>query len=179
MGSLEGLVISEFKIIEDIPTNAELLGYGTDFGKGGADPTTTIAFYYYDGSIIWDEVVYQTRLRDSEHIEILKRKNVSPKLKNYCDNSEPSKIKELVLGGFKNSVGEKKETIDYGTDLINEKSTMVTRRSKNIITELQSYTYDDKGKPNDEFNHTIDAARYFYVGKFGVNAKKKKFSIRS
>ena len=173
VGSLDGLVISEVKIIDEIPTNAELLGYGTDFGKGGADPSTTIAFYFFDGNIIWDELIYQSRLRDSEHIELLKKNNVNPLFKNFCDNSEPSKIKELVLGGFKNSVGEKKETIDYGTNLINERPLMVTRQSKNTIRELQSYIYDENGKPKDEFNHTIDAARYFYVGKFGVNKKLK------
>ena len=175
VGSLEGLIIPEFQIIDSIPSDAELLGYGTDFGKGGADPTTTTAFYSYDGAIIWDELVYQSRLRDSEHIELLKKAEVNRLLKNYCDNSEPSKIKELVLGGFKKSVGEKKETIDYGIDLINEMPIMVTRRSKNIINELSSYTYkeDGSGNPIDAFNHTIDGARYFYVGTFGVNAKKK------
>lgn len=170
VGSLDGLVIPEITIIDEIPKDAELLGYGTDFGKGGADPTTTTAFYYYDGNVIWDEVVYQSRLRDSEHIELLKKNNVDPRKKNYCDNSEPSKILEIKLAGF-NAVGEKKETIDYGLDLINEKPVMVTRRSKNITKELQSYTYSETGKktPIDDHNHSIDGARYFYVGMWGVS----------
>lgn len=176
IGSLEGLVIPEHEVIDNIPAGAELLGYGTDFGKGGADPTTTVAFYYYDGAIIWDEIVYQSRLRDSEHIDLLKKAGVNSNLYNYCDNSEPSKIKELQIGGFKNSKGLKKETIDYGVNLINERPLKVSRRSKHIIEELGSYIYGDNGKPIDDFNHTIDAARYFYVGKFGVLNQKPAIS---
>jgi len=89
IGSLEGLVIPEHEVIDNIPAGAELLGYGTDFGKGGADPTTTVAFYYYDGAIIWDELLYQSRLRDSEHIDLLKKAGVQAEYNNFCENSEP------------------------------------------------------------------------------------------
>lgn len=172
-GALEGLVIPNYKVIDDIPAGAELLGYGTDFGKGGADPTTTVAFYYYDGAIIWDEILYQSRLRDSEHIDLLKKAGVKAEYNNFCDNSEPSKIRELQLAGYRNAKGLKKETIDYGLGLINDRPIRLTRRSKNIVEELGSYVFDDKGKPIDKFNHTIDAARYFYVGKFGAKNKGK------
>ena len=171
-GVLEGVIFKNYEIIDSIPPEAELLGFGTDFGKGGADPTTTTAYWYYDGSIIWDEVVYQSQLLDSQHISLLKSSGLDLKKPNYCDNSEPSKIKELVRAGIK-AEGPKKETIDYGLGLIQDRLFKVTARSRNIIEELRKYKYDDDNMPIDAFNHCIDNARYFYVAKFGANVKKK------
>ncbi len=178
VGLLEGVIITNYKTIDNIPEGAEFLGFGTDFGKGGKDPTTTTAYYYYDGQIIWDELIYQSQLRDSEHITLMKKTGLNLRKKNFCDNSEPSKIRELTIGGI-NAVGEKKETIDYGIGLIQETPFLVTSRSLNIISELRKYKYDDDGKPIDDFNHCIDNARYFYCGKYGANTKKKRFSIRA
>lgn len=77
VGTLEGTILKDWSDIDAVPVGAELLGYGTDFGKGGSDPTTTIAFYYFDGEIIWDEVVWQSQLRDAEHIQLLKAAGAS------------------------------------------------------------------------------------------------------
>lgn len=180
VGTMEGTILRDWSDIEDVPAGAELLGYGTDFGKGGSDPTTTIAFYYFDGEIIWDEVVWQSQLRDAEHIQLLKAANVDKFKPNFCDNTEPSKIKELQLGGFREAEGRAKETIDYGISLIQDRGHFrVTARSLHLKEELRKWKYKekkketDKGEPIDAFNHGIDAARYFYVGKFGVNVKTK------
>lgn len=172
IGVLEGVIISNYEVVSNIPVGAELLGFGTDFGKGGADPTTTTAYYYYDGHVYWDEVVYQSQLRDSEHIKLLKDSGLNLKKPNYCDNSEPSKIKELKLAGIA-AEGPKKETIDYGLGLIQDRPFKVTARSLNIINELRKYKYDSDGKPIDTYNHSIDNARYFYCAKFGANVKPK------
>ena len=172
-GNVEGLILSDWEIINSIPEEAEYLGSGTDFGKGGADPTSTTDYYWYDGKVIWDEVVYQSQLRDSDHIKLLNESNPHRRsLKMFCDNSEPSKIRELKLAGY-NAVGDKKETIDYGLGLIKENSFYVTARSLNVLKELRSYKYDDDGKPIDMNNHAIDNGRYFYVGKFGVKQKQQ------
>ena len=177
IGILEGVIINNYEVVDNIPIDAELLGFGTDFGKGGADPTTTTAYWYYDGFIYWDEIVYQSQLRDSQHIALLKSTGLDLKKPNYCDNSEPSKIKELQLAGIA-AEGPKKETIDYGIGLIQDRPFRVTSRSRNIIKELRQYKYDDDGKPIDDFNHCIDNARYFYVAKFGAKEVKKKVTYR-
>lgn len=173
-GTMEGTILRDWSDIDAVPVGAELLGYGTDFGKGGTDPTTTIAFYYFDGEIIWDEVVWQSQLRDAEHIQLLKAAGASPTVPNFCDNTEPSKIKELQLGGFRLAEGRAKETISYGIGLIQDRGFFrVTARSLHLKEELRKWKYKDDGQPIDAFNHGIDAARYFYVGKFGANAKTK------
>ena len=173
-GNVEGLIFKNWEIIDSIPLGAEFLGFGTDFGKGGADPTTTTAYYYYDGVVIWDEIVYQSQMRDSEHALALRNSGLDIRKKNRCDNSEPSKIRELQIAGI-NAVGEKKETIDYGIGLINERPFAVTARSQNIIKELRGYKYDENGKPQGA-DHSLDNARYFYVGEFGAMSVKPKLS---
>lgn len=173
VGIMEGTIITNWDQVNAIPANATLLGYGTDFGKGGQDPTTTIAVYWFDGEVYLDEVVWQSQLRDSEHIAALKKAGASVKVDMFCDNSEPTKIKELQLGGFKQAQGGKKETIDYGIGLMQEYRINVTSRSLNLIGELRKWKYDDNGAPIDDFNHGIDAVRYFFVGKWGANVKKR------
>lgn len=174
VGTLEGTILQNWKIVDTLPPNAELLGYGVDFGKGGPDPTTTTAIYYYDGIIYLDEIVYQSALLNSEHVALLKAAGVNMKLPMYCDNAEPSKIKELVNAGF-NAIGNKKETINYGIEKIQEATLRVTARSLNLIAELRKWKWSDKDKttPIDAFNHCIDGIRYFFVGKWGVNATGK------
>ena len=170
VGTMEGTIIQNWTQIDSVPQDAVLLGYGVDFGKGGNDPTTTVAIYYYDGVVYLDELIYQAQLRDSEHVAHLNRLNVNPNVPMWCDNSEPSKIKELVIGGYKNAKGGKKETIDYGIGLMQDKPIRVTSRSLNLISELRKWKYDDNGEPIDDFNHLLDAVRYFYVGKWGAGS---------
>ena len=173
VGTMEGTILQNWTQVNDIPKDAALLGYGVDFGKGGADPTTTTAIYYYDGIVYLDELIYQSQLRDSEHITKLKALGVNTSVPMWCDNTEPSKIKELQLGGFKNAKGGKKDTIDYGISLMQDKPIRVTSRSLNLITELRKWKYDDNGEPVDDFNHALDGVRYFYVGKWGALASGK------
>lgn len=172
VGTMEGTILQNWKQVDTIPPNAELLGYGVDFGKGGADPTTTTAIYYYDGIVYLDEIVYQSQLLNHQHVALLRAAGVNTKLPMYCDNSEPSKIKELVNAGF-NAIGNKKETIDYGIEKMQEATLRVTSRSLNLIAELRKWKWSDKGIPIDAYNHLIDGIRYFFVGKWGVNTTGK------
>ena len=171
VGTLEGTILQNWRQVDSIPPAAELLGYGVDFGKGGGDPTTTVAIYYYDGIIYLDEIIYQSALLNSEHIALLKANGVNPKLPMYCDNSEPSKIKELVNAGF-NASGPKKETITYGIEKMQEATLRVTSRSLNLIEELRKWKWLGDA-PIDAFNHCIDGVRYFFIGKWGANATGK------
>lgn len=174
IGQVEGTIITDFEVVHKIPNEATLIGYGTDFGKGGADPTTTTAVYYYDGLIYWDEIVYQVGLRDSTHAELLKERNVDPTKPNACDNSEPTKIKELQLRGFPNAKGYPKETIEYGIGLLQRFPIRITQRSENILNEVYKYKRDANGKPKDKDNHAIDGIRYLYVALMSAGRERPK-----
>ena len=163
IGSLEGVCIKEWKEIK-MPEEARLLCYGMDFGYSN-DPSTLIALYKYNDSYIFDEVIYQKKLLNSDISDLFKTHSINGIV--YADSAEPKSIAELRTYGHKVLPCTKgKDSIVYGINLINQNKIFVTSRSKNLIKELQSYTWmkDREGntinKPIDSFNHCIDAARY-------------------
>ena len=180
IGSLEGVCIKEWKEIK-LPLEARLLCYGMDFGYSN-DPTTLIALYKYNNAYIFDEIIYQKKLLNSDISKLLKENDIREIV--YADSAEPKSIAELKTYGHKVLPCTKgKDSIVYGINLINQNEIYVTDRSKNLIKELQSYTWmkDREGntinKPIDAFNHCIDAARYAITSQL-KNPNKGSYNIR-
>jgi phage terminase large subunit len=163
VGRLEGACIPDWREI-DLPSDARLLCYGMDFGYS-VDPTTLVALYKYNDSYIFDEVIYQKGLLNSEISNLLKSNNVTDII--YADSAEPKSIAELnSYGHMVLPVSKGRDSIVYGINLINQNKVYVTSRSKNLKKELANYTWmqDKEGntlnKPIDAYNHAIDATRY-------------------
>ena len=180
IGSLEGVCIKEWQEIK-LPLEARLLCYGMDFGYSN-DPTTLIALYKYNDAYIFDEVIYQKKLLNSDISNLFKAHDINALV--YADSAEPKSIAELRTLGHKVLPCTKgKDSIVYGINLINQNKIYVTSRSKNLIKELQSYTWmkDREGntinKPIDAFNHCIDAARYAITSQLQT-PNKGKYNIR-
>ena len=179
LGMLEGVVFSNWKIIDTIPKEARLLGIGLDFGYTN-DPTAIIEIYAYNGQRIVNELVYQNGLVNSE---IAKRlpKNVIV----YADSSEPKSIEEIRrLGITIKGVTKGKDSINYGIDVMQRQDYLVTSQSVDLIKELRSYIWDtDKTgrrlrKPIDFNNHAIDALRYHEMETLGIGATYGSYAIR-
>ena len=177
VGSLEGVVFSNWESISHVPDNAKLLGYGMDFGYTN-DPTTLIACYKLDNKIIFDEVIYRTGLLNSDIKDLFNNYNVGKNVV-YADSAEPKSIAELRRYGFYVLATSKgRDSINYGINILQQYNFKVTKRSTNLIKELRSYTWDkDKtgvtlNKPVDAFNHGIDAIRYFAMMKLNNNIGK-------
>jgi len=180
VGSLEGVCIKEWQEIK-LPLEARLLCYGMDFGYSN-DPTTLIALYKYNDAYIFDEVIYQKKLLNSDTSNLFKAHDINAIV--YADSAEPKSIAELRTLGHKVLPCTKgKDSIVYGINLINQNKIYITSRSKNLIKELQSYTWmkDREGntinKPIDAFNHCIDAARYAITSQLQT-PNKGKYNIR-
>tara|TARA_R110002167_G_scaffold223914_2_gene429290 strand:+ start:874 stop:2037 length:1164 start_codon:yes stop_codon:yes gene_type:complete len=178
IGSLEGVCIKEWQEIE-LPTESRLLCYGMDFGYSN-DPTTLIGLYKYNDAYIFDEVIYKTKLLNIDISELLKANDITEII--YADSAEPKSIAELKT--YKHKVmpcTKGKDSIVFGINLINQNKIYITSRSKNLIKELQSYTWmkDREGntinKPIDDFNHCIDAARYAISSQLQTPNKGKYF----
>ena len=162
VGSLDGVVFDNWQIIESLPKEAQYKKSGLDFGYTN-DPTTCIDKYELDGKIIYDEALYQKGLTNSEIASLIKD------FKRYviADSAEPKSIKELNNFGIR-TIGAIKgqDSISFGIQAIQEKPFFVTARSKNMIRELEKYTWakDKNGNvlnvPIDAFNHCIDPIRY-------------------
>lgn len=176
LGIQSGAIYNDWSEIDSVPLNAELLGSGMDYGFSN-DPSSLISVYRYDGDIIIDEVVYQKGLLNSQLAALIKDSNAKNSI-IYADSAEPKSNAELKHYGLSILPVEKgKDSINYGIQLIQEQHLKVTSRSTNLIKELQNYTWakDKDGNqlsvPIDNWNHALDALRYFFLMKF---SKKKQ-----
>lgn len=116
MSELEGRIYNNWEIVEHIPNNARLLGYGLDFGFKN-DPTALVAIYYCDNKYIFDEIIYEVGLKNSEIAKIIK--NLPEKATVYADSAEPKSIKEIY---------------DYGVDIVPAKKLLIV-----LIGELNIF----------------------------------------
>ena len=165
VGSLEGVCIPDWQEIEQVPTQARLLGYGMDFGYS-IDSSSLIALYKWDDAYVFDEILYRKQMLNRDISNFLKNNNIDDYI--YADSAEPKSIAELNTYGHKVlPVTKGRDSIVYGINLINQNKIYVTRRSKNLIKELGGYIWleDKQGntlqKPNPTSgDHAIDAARY-------------------
>jgi phage terminase large subunit len=179
LGMLEGVVFSNWKQIDTIPSEAKLLGIGLDFGYTN-DPTAIIEIYNYNGQRIVNELVYQTGLLNSEIAKLLPKH-----VPVYADSSEPKSIDEIKrFGVIIKGVTKGKDSINYGIDVIQRNEYLITANSGNLIKELRSYVWDtDKqgkrlNKPIDFNNHAIDAFRYHEMETLGIGAQYGVYAIR-
>jgi len=179
LGSLEGVIFSNWKTIDTIPTKAKLVGIGLDFGYTN-DPTAIIEIYNYNNTRIVNQLKYQTGLLNSDIAKVLPKDVIV-----YADSSEPKSIEEIRRYGITiKGVTKGKDSINYGIDVMQRQSYLVTSNSTDLIKELRSYTWDvDKqgtrlNKPIDNFNHAIDALRYHEMENLGMNSNYGQYFIR-
>jgi len=175
LGSLEGVVFSNWEQIDTIPTEAKFLGCGLDFGYSN-DPTAMIAVYEYNGKIIADELIYSTSLLNSDIIRLMKQ---DKRLPIWADSAEPKSIEEIRRAGFNiKPVVKGADSINFGISVLQQKEILVTKSSINLIKELRNYSWDtDKtgkklNRPIDDYNHAIDALRYFAM--MGLSIRKSR-----
>jgi phage terminase large subunit len=171
IGSLQGVVFDNWKIIDELPADARLEAAGMDFGFTN-DPTTLIGYYRHNNRRIFDEMLWQTGLLNSEIAKLSKAAGIGKTI-IYADSAEPKSIAELKGHGL-NIVGAEKGagSINHGISLLQEEPMYITARSLNLIKEFRFYTWakDRAGNtlnvPIDAFNHGIDPMRYIAMAKF-------------
>jgi phage terminase large subunit len=179
VGSLEGVVFTNWKEIDTIPNEAKLIGIGLDFGYTN-DPTAAIEIYNYNGTRIINELVYRTGMVNSDIAKILPSGIII-----YADSSEPKSIEEIRRQGKTiKGVTKGADSINYGIDVMQRQDYLVTKQSTNLIKELRSYCWDtDKQgqrmrKPIDHYNHAIDALRYHEMEAIGLKSNYGQYNIR-
>lgn len=176
VGSLEGVVFSNWDIINSIPEDAKLVGHGLDFGYSN-DPTAIIEVYEYNGKRILNEICYRTKMVNADISDILPRNPIT-----YADSAEPKSIEEIKrTGKLIKGVTKGKDSINFGIQIMQQQSYLITSNSVNLIKEFRNYTWDtDKtgntiNKPIDAWNHGIDAVRYHEMESIGL--KKNWFVV--
>jgi phage terminase large subunit len=179
VGSLEGVVFNNWKIIDTIPNEARLIGIGLDFGYS-VDPTAIVEVYQYNGQRIVNEKVYRTGMLNSDIAKELPKHVVV-----YADSAEPKSIEEIRRQGITiKGVTKGKDSINYGIDVMQRQDYLVTANSTNLIKELRAYCWDtDKtgvrlNKPAGGNDHIIDALRYHEMETLGLNTSYGTYAIR-
>ena len=173
LGKTEGTIYQDYEIIDTIPDEARTLCYAMDFGYS-VDETALVHILKYNDEIIVDEVIYQKGLLNSDIANLMKSYDVKGEI--YCDAAEPKSIAELKKYGFNARPVEKgKDSVNYGIQLVQQQKLKITRKSNNLINELENYSWkkDKDGgydkTPIDAHNHACDAMRYGIVMKLGKN----------
>ena len=178
VGMLEGVVFSNWKVIDKIPDEARLLGYGVDFGYS-VDPSSIIEVYNYNGERILNEICYETGLVNTDIAKKLQKNVIA-----YADSSEPKSIEEIRrTGQVIKGVRKGADSINFGIQIMQSQSYLVTSKSSNLIKELRAYCWDKDrtgkqlSKPTDSLNHAVDAVRYHEMESLGRGANFGKYTI--
>lgn len=162
-GVLKGLIYEKYTLIDEMPKDAEIHRWGQDFGFN--NPSATVEIKINGMDLYIDELLYERQLTNTQLITRLKtRYPYLKKVNGYLDSAEPDRIKEFQNDGFKVSPALK--SVIAGIDRVQSHRLFVTRRSKNIINELDLYSWklDSNNEPLDEplkeNDHATDAIRY-------------------
>lgn len=174
-GKIIGLIFPNVKVVEKIPENAKLLGYGLDFGFT-LDPTVIMELWQHDTDIYFHEFLYKTGLTNQDIIQECKDRGMDMTKELVCDSAEPKSIEELKRGGLRAIPCTKgADSINFGINTLKSFTLHTTAISLNARSEDTKYKWktdnngdpikNSKGNPvpMDSYNHTWDARRYAAV----------------
>jgi len=179
-GVVEGLIFDNVEVVDMIPEESELMGYGIDFGYTN-DPTALVALWKTPDGILFDEIVYMKNLLSNQIANFIKAAyNQWGKKEVIADSSDPRLIEEIFRNGINIKPAVKgPDSILAGIDTMKQYKIFITKKSQNVIDEFYSYTFKkDKNEeflnqPVDTNNHAIDACRY--ISTFKLSNKRKNY----
>lgn len=174
-----------YEVIEDFPTDLDLVCYGTDTGYS-PDPVAVVRkgekYVDFDGSLYpclyLDEVVYETELLSTRNINNPNLPSIQSRFEEsgvpkdtpiYCDSNDPDRIADLQASGYnitkviKSSGADREGSINFGISLVKSyKKIYVTSRSVNLIKELDFYREEIVSGKRKRLgaHHACDAFRY-------------------
>lgn len=180
VGSVEGLVYTNWKPVNKFPEHCKWEIMGLDFGYTN-DPTALIKIGLKEGEIFLEELVYETGLTNTDITDRFKALEINKNIEIFADSAEPKAIETIRRAGYFIKGAEKgKDSILNGIDIIKQHKLNVTKGSVNLIKELRNYKWMEKGdkiinKPIDSYNHLLDALRYGLSMK--VKNRNKIYSV--
>ena len=160
------IIYTNWDIIEKFPDGCNGIGYGLDFGFN--KPTALLKVGFKDSEVYEDELLYETKLTNSDLIEKLKILVLNKNKVIKADCAEPQRIKEIEEAGFNIYPCVKgKDSVKMGIDRCKRYKTHVTKDSTNLVKEKKGYKWkeDRNGHVLDEpvefRDHLMDAERYY------------------
>lgn len=163
--TVQGLIYPNFKIIDELPSEARLRRRGLDYGYTN-DPSAIVDIYEWNNSYIWDEVLYKKGMSNKDLADVIKMQPEQVLL--IPDSSEPKSNDELIRYGISLVPAQKGQgSVNQGIQNCQEKVIYITARSLNLIEEKNNYAWmidkrtgETINTPIDMWNHGMDAGRY-------------------
>lgn len=136
--------------------------YGLDFGFN--HPTVLLQMGKRGGELWIKELIYESRLTNSDIIDEMGKLNVDTRSPMYADSAEPARIEEIYRAGYNILPAEKK--VDDGIDRVKRYKINVHPESVNMLKEFKTYKWmEDKNgnvldMPVKFKDDAMDAMRY-------------------
>lgn len=171
-GHVEGLILPDVTVIDEMPPGLRKRGYGMDFGFE-IDPTTLVDCGVIGRNLYIDELFYQKGLLGNKIIDKMDTHYVSKSRRIEADHAGRV-ITQIANAGYNIHKAEKILIVE-GLDILKQYKIHVTARSAGFLKEKKLYKWkvnrsgevvrDSRGNavPIDKWNHAIDAARYYAV----------------
>lgn len=136
--------------------------YGLDFGYN--NPTALVEVTLHDNVLYWREMLYESKLTNSDLVERLKGFSELSERTIIADSAEPNRIEEISRAGFKIEPANK--AVKDGIDFVKAHPLRIDGSGENLLREVKRYAWKlaRDGKPTDDVvkfdDHLMDAARY-------------------
>jgi phage terminase large subunit len=156
--------VFQFTTIQQIPETAKFLSFGLDFGFTN-DPSALVGCYQEGDNLYFKELLYSTNLTNQDLDREFRRLEIGRYDEIFGDSSEPKSIEELHRMGWNIKPTQKgADSVNAGIDMLKRYKIHIT--GSNLMKEMENYKWlEDKNgnllnKPEDKWNHLIDALRY-------------------
>lgn len=159
LGQLEDAILTNWKFGEF--DNSLPYGYGLDFGVKDPDALVKVAVDRKNKIIYLKEELYKTGNSTAELAQSIKSKDVGSSL-IIAESASPRTIIDLRSQGLNVRAVQKGRILD-DVKMLMDWQIVVDPDSYNLEKELNGWIWlDKKGEvPLDDFNHLIDASRYY------------------
>jgi phage terminase large subunit len=156
--------VFQFATIQQIPTTAKFLSFGLDFGFTN-DPSALVGCYQEGDNLYFQELLYSTNLTNQDLHREFQKLEIGRYDEIFGDSSEPKSIEELHRMGWNIKPTQKgADSVNAGIDMLKRYKIHII--GSNLMKEMENYKWlEDKNgnllnKPEDKYNHLIDALRY-------------------
>jgi len=156
--------VFQFTTIQQIPATAKFLSFGLDFGFTN-DPSALVGCYQEGDNLYFQELLYSTNLTNQDLHREFQKLEIGRYDEIFGDSSEPKSIEELHRMGWNIKPTQKgADSVNAGIDMLKRYKIHII--GSNLMKEMENYKWlEDKNgnllnKPEDKYNHLIDALRY-------------------
>ena len=174
-GEVRGAILRNWAPAAEFPEGAKKVCYGMDFGFSN-DPSTLIKVGELHGELYTQEMLYNRGMTNQDLAEYIKDCGITIEDEIFADSAEPKSIEELKRSGLNVRPTKKgPDSIVNGIDILKRYKINVVKPSNNLRKELINYKWktgpngEALKKPEDKFNHLIDALRYAVIMKYSLN----------